>query len=73
MKTPGQRLYEHHHPPMIRVVRFEGRKFATAADSFLVPNPAEPTPWRFITKACQETYERQAVGHHMFSNEGTNT
>lgn len=67
MKTPGQILYEYQHPPYVRVVLVSRRAFATEADVFLVPNPAEPTPWKFITKASQATYERQAEGHHIFS------
>lgn len=68
-KTHGQRMYEYYHPSHIKVVRFEARHFATEADVFLVPNPAEPTPWRFLTEACRQSWEKTAQGHHIFTNE----
>lgn len=67
MKTNGQLLYEHHHPAMIRVIPAERRHFATEADVMMVPNPAEPVPWRFLTERCKQSWETSAVGHHLFS------
>lgn len=64
MKTAGQLLYEHHHPTHIEVVR-RGDVFRTSL--FLVPNPEHQVPWRLLTARCQEAYEKQACGHHLFS------
>lgn len=64
--TNGEILYRYHHPPTLLVVEFSKRNFARAEDAFYVPNPANPTPWRFLTEKCRQSYERQAVGHHLF-------
>ncbi len=69
MKTRGQRLYEHHHPPRIRVVRVEYRHFPDKGDVFEIPNPAEPTPWMFLTEACRQGWEKTAHGHWLFTEE----
>ncbi len=67
MKTFGQRLYEYENPEYIEVIRWKDRTFATSKDILLVKNPADPTPWRFLTKGAQEKYEQRAKGHHIFS------
>jgi|CXWK01.1.fsa_nt_gi hypothetical protein len=71
MKTNGQILYEHKAPSHIRVVSASNKAFATSDDVFLVPNPVHHTPWRLLTKACQESWEKSAVGHNLFSKEAT--
>lgn len=68
-KTDGQRLYEHENPAMIRVIPVGRRAFATEADVLTVRNPAEPTPWRFLTARCQQQWEDRAIGHNLFSAE----
>ncbi len=69
MKTRGQRLYEYQNPERIAVVRWGHHHFATFNDILMVKNPEEPTPWRFLTKACQEGWEKTAEGHNLFSGE----
>lgn len=66
MKTRGQQLYEYKSPPMLRVVRFDQRHFATSADAFLVPNERH-VPWNLITEQSRQSWERSAVHHHLFS------
>lgn len=63
-RTPGQVLYEWRHPSMIRVVAYERRHFARPEDVFAVPNPAEPTPWRFLSAKTRASYETEALLHH---------
>lgn len=70
-RTDGQRLYESKHPALLLVVEFSNRKFATADDAFLTPNPATPTPWHLLTKRAQRSWEDSAVGHHLFSKAPT--
>lgn len=72
LKTPGQILYEHKSPPMLRVVLADGARFATAADVFMVPNESH-TPWRFLTQRCKDGWEKTAVGHHIFSGPADGT
>ena len=70
-KTNGQILYEHHHPSHVLVIEFDKRRFATEGDAWLALNPKGHTPWRLLTKRCQESWEETAVGHWLFSKEPT--
>lgn len=69
MKTIGQRVYEHYHPAFIRVIPVSAREFATANDVLTVPNPAHQAPYRLLTQACRDYWERYAIGHHIVSGE----
>jgi hypothetical protein len=61
MKTNGQLLYEYKHPSTVRVY--------AAADAFRTqPLQMEQhqVAWKFLTAASRESWERSAVGHHLF-------
>ena len=68
MKTKGQRLYESKSPPMLRVVLFEGRRFATEADVMLLPN-SNHIGWEYLTQRYRDGWEKSAEGHSLFSGE----
>ncbi len=67
--TNGQRLYEYKHPPRVAMVPVARRHHATAGDVVMVP--VDHTPWRFLTQQCRDSWERSAVGHHLFSQRTT--
>ena len=68
MKSNGQLVYEYTYPPKIEVVPFVGRKWATRNDIIVIDNPSSPTPWRFLSKKSQESWEVSAKGHHLTYN-----
>lgn len=69
MKTPGQRLYEHLSTPMIAMVPYHKRQFATSADIVLVRNE-EHVPWEFLYAHRRQMYEEQAQTH-WFTNQSS--
>lgn len=66
-KTSGQKLYEHRHPTRIQMMRdkFGPREW--------VPNTEHVVQWRFLTKACQESYEGEAKTHFLLQNQKSTT
>ena len=65
MKTLGQVLYEKLYPKMIQVVRVED-SFKT--NPFWVPNPVHHADWNLLTERCRQSYEQQAIGHHLVTS-----
>lgn len=61
--TPGQIVYEHHYPTAVRVTAWSNRHFGKLEDRVMVPT--DNTPWRFLTKKCQESWEVTAKGHFL--------
>lgn len=65
MKTNGQILYEHYNPRHLKVVLAED---TFRRNPFFVPNENH-VPFHLLTERCRQSYEQQAVGHHLFSRE----
>ncbi len=62
--TKGERLYHHLHPLFITVY---ARDDVFRTNPFEVLNPKEVAPWPCLTQRCKDSYEQQAVGHHVIT------
>jgi len=63
MKTKGQILYEWRHPKYIKVYTD-----AFKENQILIENPEFYPSWKYLTKECQSSYEREAKTHYITYN-----
>ena len=66
--SPGEKVYNYYNPPMLKVVLASKRHFATKDDIFLVTNE-NYTPYKYLTQKCKDSWEKTAIGHHIFTKE----
>ena len=63
--TDGETLYNLKNPAYIEVYRKEDY---FRQNILHVPNPDEPTPWRFLTQKSKDSWENYAKGHSLIRN-----